>query len=272
MTSHGWFDVVEFPDGITMIAEPGHHEDVKSFLIEGERDVAVLDTGMGVGDFAGLVRSLSQRDPLVIHSHAHFDHIGASAAFQRVLVHESESGDLREGYPNDRFRRWFEPRYLNDIPLPAGFDPQTADIAGVEPSGFLRHGTTVDLGGRELEIYHTPGHSPGGISIFDPQSGALFPGDAVYLGPMFAFREGSDPVMYRESLRLLAELAERATVVYPSHNQVPLAPKMVREMHDAFEQIWAGKAPDEASKERDLFRFEGYSFELAPGRYGPSAG
>lgn len=65
MTSHGWFDVVRFPDGITMIAEPGHHEDVKSFLIEGERDVAVLDTGMGVDDFAGLVRSLSSRDPIV---------------------------------------------------------------------------------------------------------------------------------------------------------------------------------------------------------------
>ncbi len=36
MTSHGWFDVVEFPDGVTMIAEPGHYEDVKSFLVEGE--------------------------------------------------------------------------------------------------------------------------------------------------------------------------------------------------------------------------------------------
>ena len=35
MTSHGWFDVVEFPDDVTMIAEPGHYEDVKSFLVEG---------------------------------------------------------------------------------------------------------------------------------------------------------------------------------------------------------------------------------------------
>lgn len=271
MTSHGWFDVVQFPDGITMIAEPGHYEDVKSFLIEGERDVAVLDTGMGVGDFAGLVRSLSSRDPIVLHSHAHFDHIGASAEYERVLVHASEAADLEAGYPNDRFRRWFEPSYLGDIPLPDGFDPETAAIPAATPGGFLNHGDTVDLGGRVLEIYHTPGHSPGGISIFDPVGKALFPGDAVYLGPMFAFREGSDPVAYRESLRLLAELSKRAEVVYPSHNQVPMSPEMVREMHLAYEDIWAGRQPDEKLDGRDMFRYDGYSFELAPGKYGAGA-
>lgn len=268
MTRHGWFDVVQFEHGITMIAEPGHYEDVKSFLIEGERDVAVIDTGMGVGDFAGLVQSLSKRDAVVIHTHAHFDHIGASSAFQRVLVHESEADDLRAGYPNSQFRRWFEPRYMSDIPLPDGFDPETAAIEPANPTGFLNNGDRIDLGGRELEIYHTPGHSPGGISIFDPVARALFPGDAIYMGPMFAFREGSDPADYRESLRLLAELADRAEVVYPSHNRVPILPEDVREMHRAYEEIWAGRHPDARQDDRDLFRFDGFSFELAPGGYG----
>ena len=56
-----WFEVRRFPHGVTMIREPYHDEDVKSYLIEGSRDVAVIDTGLGVGDFACLVASLSSR-------------------------------------------------------------------------------------------------------------------------------------------------------------------------------------------------------------------
>lgn len=252
-----------------MISEPGHHEDVKSYLVEGQRDVAVLDTGMGVGDFAGLVRSLSTKDPIVLHSHAHFDHIGASAAYQRVLVHASEADDLRAGYPNERFRRWFEPAYLNDsAELPADFDPLNASIAGTDPTGDLNTCDVIDLGGRTLEVFHTPGHSPGGITLFDREAGALFPGDAVYAGPMFAYREDSDAVVYRETLALLATLSNSASVVYPSHNAVPITPQMVRDMHQAYEDIWAGQEPDESDVERDIFRFPDFSFWLAPGRYG----
>lgn len=271
MTSAGWFDVVEFADGVTMIAEPGHYEDVKSYLVEGERDVAVLDSGMGVGDFAGLVRSLSNREPIVLHSHAHFDHVGASSHFRRVLVHPSEADDLRAGVPNARFNRWFEDEYLNEIPLPDDFSAQHAEIAGTEPSGFLNHGDVIDLGGRSLEVFHTPGHSPGGVTLLDRAARALFPGDAVYAGPMFAYRDSSDPVSYRESLRLLAELTEVVDVVYPSHNAVPLTPDDVKRMHGAYELIWSGRQPDESTSERDIFRFGDFSFWLAPGRYGEFA-
>lgn len=263
-----WFEVSRHPDGVTVIAEPGHYEDVRSFLIEGSNLAIVFDTGMGVGDFRGLVASLTSLPLLVVQSHAHFDHIGASAEFDDVVVHESEADSLRAGYPNQRFRTWFAPEYLNEIPLPEAFDPESAEIAGKEPTGFLQHGDRIDLGDREIEVYHTPGHSPGGISLFDPVAKALFPGDAIYLGPMFAFRDDSDPVAYRESLRLLAELAERATVVYPSHNEVPISPEQVIDIHRAYEEIWAGRTPDERQNDRDTFRFNGYSFQLAPGAYG----
>ena len=267
-TSHGWFDVKRFPNGVTMIAEPGHYENVKSYLVEGERDVAVLDTGMGVGDFAGLVGTLSDRDPIVLHSHAHFDHIGASNRFARVLVHRSELDDLRAGYDNSKFRPWFEPRYRVGDLLPADFDPTAAAIPSAEPTGFLEPGDRIDLGGRVLEVFHTPGHSPGGITLLDRANRALFPGDAVYAGPMFAYRPYSDPVVYRESLRLLAELADVVDVVYPSHNNVPLTADDVRRMHDAYEELWAGRAPDQRLPDRDVFEFESFSFWLRPGGYG----
>lgn len=272
MTRKGWFEVQRFPAGVTMIAETGHWENVRSYLVEGERDVAVLDTGMGVGDFAGLVASLSHRSPIVVHSHAHFDHIGASAAFERVLVHPAEAGALRAGYPNERFRVWFEPEYVDVDRLPEDFDPATASIAPCEPSGFLEDGDRIDLGGRALEVFHTPGHSPGGVTLLDRDARLLFPGDAIYAGPMFSFRDESDPVAYRRSLRLIAELAAAADVIYPSHNRSPLRPSDAVAMHEAYEEIWAGRAPDERRPTCDVFQFDDFAFWLRPGSYGPSVG
>jgi len=248
-----------------MIAEPGHEEDVKSFLVEGDRDVAVLDTGMGVGDFAGLVRSLSDRTPIVLHSHAHFDHIGASADFERVYVHASEADDLREGYSNELFKPWFEPDRLVGDRLPEEFDSATASIQPVERSGTIEHGQQFDLGGRVLEAFHTPGHSPGGITLLDRANRLLFPGDAVYAGPMFAWKAYSDPVAYRASLRLLAELADLVDVAYPSHNRVPLSPDDVRAMHLAYEEIWSGRKPDERDDAKDVYAFGDFSFWIPRG-------
>ena len=101
-----------------MIREPHHCEDVKSYLIEGSRDVAVLDTGTGAGDFAGLVGALSSRRPRILQTHADWDHIGASFRFGDVLVHPSEADKLRAGYPAARYVAAFLGRAP---PTPAGF-------------------------------------------------------------------------------------------------------------------------------------------------------
>lgn len=270
MPSHGWFDVVKFPTGVTMIAEPGHYEDVKSYLVEGEQRVAVLDTGMGFGDFKALADTLSDRQPVVLLSHAHFDHIGDAWKYDDVRVHPAEADDLRAGYPQERMRRWFEPEYLRDVPLPERIDPESAHIPGKEPTGFLNDGDVIDLGGRELRVYHTPGHSPGGVTLIDHTNRIMFPGDAIYAGPMFAHNPYGDPQAYRSSLRLLAELADQVDVVYPSHNAVPLTPDDVQRMHHAYESIFSGRTPDERREACDVHDFGDFQFWLPPGFEAPS--
>src|SRR5918997_5967242 len=111
--AQGWFEVRRFPHAVTMIREPHHREDVKSYLIEGNRDVAVLDTGTGAGDFAGLVASLSTRRPQVLQTHADWDHIGASFRFDDVLVHPAEADRLRAGYAAERFVEEFGPHSVD---------------------------------------------------------------------------------------------------------------------------------------------------------------
>jgi glyoxylase-like metal-dependent hydrolase (beta-lactamase superfamily II) len=263
-TSHGWFDVAEIGPGVWSIAEPGHEEQVHSYLIEGERDVAVLDTGMGVGDFHALVREISEREPLVVQSHAHWDHIGASAAFERVLVHSAEADDLARDFPNERMRAWFRPETLRGIPFPDGFDLATAVIAGAACTGQLVDGQTIDLGGRVIEIYHTPGHSPGGISVYDAQSRLLFPADAVNLGPLYLFSDQADLGAYQRTLEVLVKLAERSEAVYPSHYAVPMTPDDVVATRDALAAILAGREPDEVLTDRLVYRFERFVFWIRP--------
>ena len=226
-----------------MIREPHHHEDVKVYLIEGSQDVAVLDTGTGAGDFAGLVASLSSRRPRVLQTHAHWDHIGASHRFDRVLVHAAEADSLRAGYPAERYAARFFDQAVDPAILPAGFDVSKG-IVGCEPTGFLEDGDQVDLGGRVLEVFHTPGHSPGGLTYLDRAARALFVGDLLYLGPIYLFFPTSDARVFRESLQLAAGLAADVDTVYPAHGDTPIAPDEIPAIRDAFETVWTGRLPD----------------------------
>ena len=242
VSSPDWFEVQRFGDGITMIREPHHEEDVKSYLIEGSQYVAVLDTGLGVGDFPALVASLSDRVPIVLQTHAHWDHIGASSKFPDVRIHPAEAAVLRAGYSPERYSAKFADGAVEESFLPADFSV-SAGVPGCEPSGWLEHGDRVDLGGRELEIYHTPGHSPGGVVFLDRAAGALFISDLAYHARIYVFLATSNPSAYRGSINIAVNLSEEVDVVYPAHGPSPLRPDDVREIRDAYESVWAGRAP-----------------------------
>jgi glyoxylase-like metal-dependent hydrolase (beta-lactamase superfamily II) len=64
----------------------------------------------------------------------------------------------------------------------------------------------IDLGDRVLEVIHTPGHSPGGIALFERATGILFSGDIVYDGPLIEDCPGADLKDYFRSMRRLLML------------------------------------------------------------------
>ncbi len=236
-----WFEIQTFPHAIWMIREPHHSEDVKSYLIEGERDLAVLDTGMGVGDFAGTVAALSSKRPRVLQTHAHWDQFGASHRFADVLVHPTDADGLRQGREGTRLLAAFTAEHTNLEKLPADFDPALG-LPGCEPTGWLQHGDVIDLGNRKLEVIHTPGHSAGGVSFLDRTGRALFVGDLLYLGRMYLFFVDSDVAAFRESLRRVSEVLDAVDLVFPAHGDAPVGPRDVLVIRDAFEEVWHGRS------------------------------
>ena len=73
----------------------------------------------------------------------------------------------------------------------------------------------IDLGDRAFEVVHTPGHSPGGIALWERKTGILLSGDIIYDGPLIDDCYHSDLGDYETSLRRLAKLP--AETVHGGH-------------------------------------------------------
>ena len=160
--------------------------------------------------------SLRQHIPLVterplvaVASHTHFDHIAGHREFPERWVHHAEADVL--AHPT-RANTLADP-YASDEafealpPLP--YASTTYCPSAAPATRLLDDGDIVDLGDRALEVIHTPGHSPGGIALFERTRGVLFSGDIVYDGPLIEDCPGADAADYVRSMRRLLDLPVR---------------------------------------------------------------
>ena len=107
----------------------------------------------------------------VVLTHAHVDHIAGLEKVQEavapvsipILIHEAEESFLTDPGLN-----------LSAV-LP---EP----IRAPEASGRITHGQTMHLGEQSFEVRHTPGHSPGGVTLYEADSGVALVGDALFAG------------------------------------------------------------------------------------------
>ncbi len=148
---------------------------VNVYLLFGADGICVVDTGVAGSEAAILdyVRQCGRRAEdvrMIVLTHAHPDHIGGARALQEatgclVVAHELE-------------RAWIEDtdRQARERPVP-GFASLVA--GSVKVALVLRDGDLLDCVGWPVEVLHTPGHSRGSISLWMPDEGALFAGDAI---------------------------------------------------------------------------------------------
>jgi glyoxylase-like metal-dependent hydrolase (beta-lactamase superfamily II) len=88
-------------------------------------------------------------------------------------------------------------------------------------------GTVYVAGSLAFEVLHTPGHSPGGIALFERTTGLLFSGDVVYDGQLLDDLPGSDLAAYGRSMRRLLALPVRT--VHGGHGP-SMGPERFREV------------------------------------------
>ena len=265
-----WFEVWEAEPGVHVIAEPFHFERVRSYLIEGADRAVLLDTGMGIGDIKAIVDELTDLPVTVLNSRAHWDHIGGNWRFDQIMIHEAEAEDLSKSRPGGTIAHWFTDDLLSG-PLPEGVTPENIEIKASHATTLLKGGEAIDLGGRVLEIVHTPGHSLGGVVVVDRSNGLLFTTDVAYLAPLYAYAPSANVAVYRNSLALLESIASDMRLALPSHDQTPFDPAKISEMRQAFDDILAGRTADEISGDIATHKFHEFSV-MVPAGLGPSEG
>ncbi len=261
----GWFETQEVAPKVYAICEPGHFEEVISYLVEGEERAILFDTGMGIANIREEVMALTERPITVVNSHSHWDHVGDNYRFPLIAIHYAEAHLLREGVSSEELRqemRW--EMFLQ--PPPEGFNPSQYKVSPSRASLLLDEGSPLDLGKRTLIVLHTPGHSPGSISLLEEKEGLLFSGDTAYAGPLYAQLPESDFDLYRGSMERLATLVPRLNLLLPGHNVTPLDPAILVEMTEGFVQIASGEATYEIGSSRwgriRRYRFERFSVYL----------
>jgi glyoxylase-like metal-dependent hydrolase (beta-lactamase superfamily II) len=235
MTSD-WFDIWQVQDEVYVIEERGH---VQSYLVNGSEVSALIDTGTGFGDLRAAVQPLVRDRVMALNTHWHYDHIGGNADFDRVGIHRKEEA-LLSADVSGAVRFYLEMCGRLGWPLPEGVSPEGFRLRPSAATFVFDHGDRFDLGGRTLEAIHAPGHSPGSTCFLDSLTGALFVGDVVYEGSLYAQFEDADLGQYVATLRMLARRENSFGRIYPGHGPFPLLKGLMGRALELMERVVGG--------------------------------
>ena len=174
------------------------------FRRDGSDRAIVVDPGEEPERILGAIEEMGVGVDAILLTHTHFDHIGAVAPVAKatgapVYCPEIEAPVLAD--------------IMAYIPWP-GFGPYESYDADELISG----GEKLELAGMEIDVHHTPGHSPGHVTFSIPDEKALFSGDVLFQGSVGRIDlPGGDGPTLLESLRLLVEGFPEDSTVYPGH-------------------------------------------------------
>lgn len=213
--------IKEVRPGIYLMDEA--HE-ATGYLVVGEKKACVIDTMNGYNDLNEAVRKITDKPVTVVNTHGHPDHIFGNVYFEEAYMNPADR-DLARIFTES-------PEYLKILAKNGQTFPPFRD---------LLPGDVIDLGGRTLEVFALPGHTPGGILLLLREDRILFTGDSVnhHLWmqldgclPLHEFVKELDKIMFLE---------ERADIILHGHAHDADDISLLRCMRDGVQEICDGK-------------------------------
>jgi len=129
----------------------------------------IIDAGYDPLLMIDYIKNNNLEPKQVILTHGHLDHIAGLSGLRAVwpklpiLIHPAE-----QQFPGD-------PALNLSIMI-------QQPIVGPDPTGTIEHDQTLTLGGIDFLVKHTPGHSPGGITLYQPIEAVAIVGDTLFAG------------------------------------------------------------------------------------------
>ena len=167
-----------------------------AYLIDG---TVLIDAGIDPAVIRG------QDLEMIILTHCHFDHTCKAPAIAemtgaKIAIHEEDALLLGDDLAT----------------VAVLFGKHAPEIT---PDLLLHGGETLEFDGFALEVIHTPGHTRGSISLYEPETRSLFSGDTIFPdGGIGRYDLGGDIAALVHSIELLASLD--VAVMYPGHLEV----------------------------------------------------
>jgi len=141
---------------------------VNCFILADEKtkEAVVIDPGDDAGEILKVIKDKGLKVKYLVNTHGHFDHVGANKALKdatgaQLLIHEGDAPVMASAALHSRS---------------FGMAPVSSPAA----DRYVKHGEVISAGEVSLKVLHTPGHSPGGISLLE--QGMVFTGDALFAG------------------------------------------------------------------------------------------
>jgi glyoxylase-like metal-dependent hydrolase (beta-lactamase superfamily II) len=226
-----WWMVADVGAGVSRLVELHVNPVIESNVwhVRGRDADLLIDTGNGIGALRPLIEGMSQGRPIVaLVTHGHFDHVGGLREFQDRRGHAADADEVRQPYAMRLHQADFPegaeemfsfygyptPRSIVEALPHEDFDMDGWSSPGAELTATVDEGAVIDLGDRRLEVLHTPGHTPGSITIWESETGLLFTGDTVYAEGRLHFE---DPAAALVSLGRLCDLPVRR--VHAGHDR-----------------------------------------------------
>ncbi len=228
-----WFTIDEIDANTYIISEYRHWEETHCYLLIGNTRSLLIDTGLGISNIYEEVLKLTDRPITAVATHIHWDHIGGHKYFPDFYAHTDEIKWLNGEFPLSI--ETIREMVVDHCDLPEGFCVNDYELFQGTPTKVLTDHDIIDIGGREIEVLHTPGHSPGHLCFWEKSSGYLFTGDLVYKDILFAYYPSTDPEAYLDSLEKVAALPVKK--VFPAHHSLDIQPEILIRMREAFKNI-----------------------------------
>lgn len=170
---------------------------------EGSDRVLVVDPGEEPERILAAVSDWDGEVEAILLTHTHFDHVGAVAPVAKATG---------------------APVYCPEMEVPILADIMSFTFPGYGPyesydaDETVSGGETLELAGLELDVIHTPGHSPGHVTYSVRGEDAIFSGDVLFQGSVGRVDlPGGDGPTLLASIASLLDTHPDETVVHPGH-------------------------------------------------------
>ena len=212
-----WYRLRPQSDGIIWIDEPHILEFYRCNIwhVRGRDRDLLVDSGMGVVSLRQWVPLVSQRPLDAVASHTHFDHIGCHHEFDCRLCHAAEADLMAAPTRENTLADIYVTDAMFSTMPPQPYLSETYGVKSAPATRILHDRDIIDLGDRHFEVIHTPGHSPGGIALWEAATGILFSGDILYDGELVEQNYHSNAADYYASMIRLYDLPVR--IVHAGH-------------------------------------------------------